>query len=91
MDKKQFTAAQARAILAKAGQPARDTVKAQLDLITKKIKIASTLKMNKLRYEVIAHYNSPCFDGDLALTVARKLKARGFTVKIRKRELAISW
>ena len=86
-----FSVDTAIAIYERACQPARDTVEEQIALLIKKIKIASTLKMRKIRYEVIAHYSSPHFDGDLAMTVARRVKRMGFTVKKRENELKIEW
>lgn len=86
-----ISAKQARAIFILAGKPGRSTVETQLLLVSKKIRIASTLKMRKIRYNVIAHYESPHYDGDLAMEVAREMKKLGFTVRIRDTELSITW
>lgn len=86
-----ISAKQALAIFIQAGKPSRNTVENQISLVSKKIRIAATLKMRKIRYFVVAHYESPHYDGDLALEVARALKALGYTIKIRDNELSISW
>lgn len=89
--KSALSARQALAIYTQAGLPSRNTVETQLALVSKKIRIAATLKMRSIRYNVVAHYESPHYDGDLAMVVAKSLKNLGYGVKIRDTELLISW
>ena len=90
-ESKALSAKQALAIFVQAGKPGRNTVETQVALVSKKIRIASTLKMRKIRYNVVAHYESPHYDGDLAMIVAQSLKRLGYIVKIRGSELSVSW
>ena len=86
-----ITAETARKILKRSLQPKKLEIESHMEKIQKKIKLAAKLKMSDTDYEVIGDMMSVEQSTAIAITVALKLKNKGFAVKIRRNQIKVSW